>query len=132
MEFERKRYNDFHINMAPLVDVIFLLLLFFMLTSHLVQEPAVKIKLPESKTAVDEAEAIKTIMITNDGKIYFMEKRVELTELQIKLEETTDDKETIRIKADRDAGVGILIKVIDTIRLSGINNFGIVTENADK
>ena len=47
MEFERRRHNHAHMNIAPLVDVVFLLLLFFMLTSHLMQEPAIKIKLPE-------------------------------------------------------------------------------------
>lgn len=132
MEFERKRSDNFQLNIAPLVDVVFLLLLFFMLTSHIIEEPAVKIKLPGSKTAANETEAIKTITITNDGKIYFMEKKVDLTELQAKLEEATDDKETIKIKADKDASVDVLMKVVDTIRLSGINNFAIVTENVDK
>ena len=132
MEFERKRSDNFQLNIAPLVDVVFLLLLFFMLTSHIIEEPVVKIKLPGSKTAANEAKAVKTIAITNDGKIYFMEKKVDLTELQTKLEEATDDKETIKIKADKDASVDVLMKVVDTIRLSGISNFAIVTENADK
>ncbi|MDP2754848.1 MAG: biopolymer transporter ExbD, partial [Nitrospirota bacterium] len=82
MEFERRRHNHAHMNIAPLVDVVFLLLLFFMLTSHLIQEPAIRIKLPESKTAESKNETIGTIMITNNGEIYFMDKRVDLKNLQ--------------------------------------------------
>ena len=68
-------------DIAPLVDVVFLLLLFFMLTSHLMQEPAIKIKLPESKTAEAKDERVKTILITKNGEIYFMDKRVDLRNL---------------------------------------------------
>jgi biopolymer transport protein ExbD len=134
MEFERKRYNNnsySYINIAPLVDVVFLLLLFFMLTSQFVQEPAVKINLPESETATTEQRAMKTITISREGNIFFMGKRIDLIELQNEIEKHTDIKETIRIKADREAGVGVMIKVIDILRLSGINNFSIVTEKAE-
>ena len=129
MEFERRRYNHAHMDIAPLVDVVFLLLLFFMLTSHLMQEPAIKIRLPESKTA-EAKEAIKTVLITKDGEIYFMDKRVELKNLQMAIKEglTDVEKDFLRIKADRDVGVGLLVSVIDEVRHSGIKNFSIVTE----
>jgi len=117
-------------DIAPLVDVVFLLLLFFMLTSHLIQEPAIRIKLPESKTAETKTEAIKTVLITKNGEIYFMNKGVDLRNLQITIKEGLIDteKDFLRIKADRDVSVGLLVKVIDEVRYSGIKNFSIVTE----
>ena len=117
-------------NIAPLVDVVFLLLLFFMLTSHLVQEPAIKIKLPESKTAEAQNEQIKTVLVTKTGEIYFMDKRVDLENLQKAIRESVAEvkKEFIRIKADRESDVGLLVSVIDEVRLSGVTNFSIVTE----
>jgi biopolymer transport protein ExbD len=117
-------------DIAPLVDVVFLLLLFFMLTSHLIQEPAIRIKLPESKTAEAKNEAIKTVLITKDGEIYFMDRRVNLENLQLAIKENLRDveKDFLRIKADRDVSVGLLVKVIDEVRHSGIKNFSIVTE----
>jgi len=130
MEFERKKYNHSHMDIAPLVDVVFLLLLFFMLTSHLMQEPAIKIKLPESKTAEAKDERVKTILITKDGEIYFMDKRVDLNKLQMAIKEGVKDIQIdfLRIKADRDADVGTLISVIDEVRLTGVRNYSIVTE----
>jgi len=117
-------------DITPLVDVVFLLLLFFMLTSHLVQEPAIRIKLPESKTAEAKNEAIKTVLITKDGEVYFMNKRINLRNLQMAIKEELKDveKDFLRIKADRDVSVGILVSVIDEVRISGVKNFSIVTE----
>ncbi len=130
MEFERRRHGHTHINMAPLVDVVFLLLLFFMLTSHLVQNPAIKVNLPESKTAVSEEESVKTISITGEGKIFFMDSQVDLKRLQATIRKSLTDTEkvSLRIRADRNASVGLLMRVIDKVKLSGIRNFGIVTE----
>ncbi len=130
MEFERRRYNHSYMNIAPLVDVVFLLLLFFMLTSSLIREPAVRIKLPESKTAVTEQQRIKTVMITRQGRIFFMGREVGLNGLKEAVTEgLTGGKDTpLRIRADRDASVGLLMKVIDEVRLAGVRNFSIVTE----
>jgi len=117
-------------NIAPLVDVVFLLLLFFMLTSHLVQEPAVRIRLPESKTAEANTDTVQTIMITKDGEIYLMDKRVDLNRLQMAIKGGLKDLKTdlLRIKADRETDVGTLIDVIDEVRLAGVRNYSIVTE----
>ncbi len=130
MDFEKRKNNHSHINIAPLVDVVFLLLLFFMLTSHLIQEPAIKIKLPESKTSEAQSESIKTIYITKNGEIYFMEKKIDLERLQTVIKEyvVNPEKDFVRIKADKDSEVGILVRVIDEVRLAGIRNYTIVTE----
>lgn len=128
MDFERRRHNHAHLNIAPLVDVVFLLLLFFMLTSHLIQEPAIKLNLPESKTAEMGAESVKTIFLSKNGEIYYMDKRVDLENLRMVLSEIEPGRGFIRIKADREVSLGILVKVIDEVRLSGVNNFSLVTE----
>lgn len=130
MEFERRRHDHSHMNIAPLVDVVFLLLLFFMLTSHLMQEPAIKIKLPESKTAESQKDAIKTVYISKDGSIFFMDKQLDLRDLQNIIKSSLKDAEHdfVRIKADKESDVGILVSVIDEVRLAGVRNYSIVTE----
>ena len=75
MEFERKKYNHSHMDIAPACRCGVSAPAFFMLTSHLMQEPAIKIKLPESKTAEAKDERVKTILITKNGEIYFMDKK---------------------------------------------------------
>ncbi len=130
MVFDRKHHNHAHINIAPLVDVVFLLLLFFMLTSHLMQEPAIRIKLPESKTSETKNETINTVFISKSGDIYYQNTKVALSELQSTILGgiQNPEKDFLRIKADKDVNVGLLVKVIDEVRLSGVKNFSILTE----
>jgi len=129
MEFERKRYHV-HLDIAPLVDVVLNLLLFFMLTSHLIEEPAIKIRLPDSTTAESMREISRTVTITKNGELYFMDKRVDLKNLRVTIQDNLFDKEKgfLRIKADKEVDVGLLVSVIDEVRLSDIKNFSIVTE----
>jgi biopolymer transport protein ExbD len=129
MEFERKRYHV-HLDIAPLVDVVLNLLLFFMLTSHLIEEPAIKIRLPDSTTAESMREISRTITITKNGELYFMDKRVDLKNLRVAIQASLTEKEKgiLRIKADKEVDVGLLVSVIDEVRLSDIRNFSIVTE----
>lgn len=130
MDFKRRKHNHVHLNIAPLVDVVFLLLLFFMLTSHLIREPAIKIRLPESKTSEAQSDQVKMILITKSGELYFMDKRVDIENLQKAIQGSgpRGEKELLRIKADREVDVGLLIRVIDEVRISGVTNFTIITE----
>ena len=130
MEFERRHHNHHHIEIAPLVDVVFLLLLFFMLTSHLIQEPAVRIKLPGSRTSEVKPETARTIWITKTEQIYFQDRPVaqDLLVEALKKGGKGGGQEPLKIKSDREVSVGFLIKVIDAVRLAGISNFSILTE----
>ena len=129
MEFKRRRYNHSYLNIAPLVDVVFLLLLFFMLTSHLIEEPAIKVKLPESKTANTMTETIPTVVIDKNGRIFFQNQEIRLKDLKALIAKELSDKKTkrVRIKADRAVSLSVVINVIDQIKLAGVRDFGIVT-----
>ena len=129
MEFERKRYHVY-LDIAPLVDVVLNLLLFFMLTSHLIEEPAIKIRLPDSRTAESMREISRTITITKNGELYFMDKRVDLKNLRVAIQDSLPEREKgfLRIKADKEVDVGLLVSVIDEVRLLDVKNFSIVTE----
>lgn len=129
MEFERKRYDHTHINIAPLVDMVFLLLLFFMLTSHWIEEPAIRVRLPESSTAEVKRDEGKVIYITQEGNIYFMERRIDLQDLHKAIQERVRDREKdfLKIKSDKEVNVGLLVNVMDEVRRSGVRNFSIVT-----
>jgi biopolymer transport protein ExbD len=129
MEFER-RQNHSHLNIAPLVDVVLNLLLFFMLTSHLIGEPAIRVRLPDSTTAEPTEDISRVITITKNGDLYFMDKRVDLKNLRAAIQGSLPEGERgfIRIKADKEVDVGLLVSVIDEVRLARVNTFSIVTE----
>lgn len=130
IEFERRKKNHQHINLTPLVDVVFLLLLFFMLTSHFVVAPAIKIALPDSKTSEPEVKEEVVITIAKDGTLFLDKDRIMLTGLQYSLQEKLKKmkKPAVRIKADRETMLGVVVNVVDEIRLAGAGAFSIETE----
>jgi len=131
MEIERKKYNDSFINPAPLVDIAFLLLLFFILTSHIIKETAsIRIALPDSKTAIPETQGITTVIITGEGDLYLANTPVKIENLKNEIVKIIKDRgiNSMEIKSDRDANVGILVNVIDEVRLAGIRNYSLITE----
>jgi biopolymer transport protein ExbD len=130
IEFERRQRKHNHINLTPLVDVVFLLLLFFMLTSHFVSSPVIKIALPESKTSEPEVKEEVLITVGKDSQIFIDQAPVTLSGLQYNLQEKLKKlkKPAVRIKADREARLGLVVNVVDEIRLSGAGGFSIETE----
>ncbi len=127
MEIERKRNGNSFISIAPLIDIVFLLLLFFLLTSHLIQESSIEISLPESTTARAREDIRADIQITGEGAVYLAGIRTEVEGLgeAISRQMQTD---AISIRADRTVDVGLLVEVIDQVRLSGIRDYSIITE----
>ena len=132
MEFKRRRYNHSYLNIAPLVDVVFLLLLFFMLTSHFIEEQSIRVRLPESRTSEYTERAGIRIFINEKGDVILNRKKVKVDDLHTLLKEqiSLDKTKNVEIRADRDVKVSLLMKVIDEIRLAGINDFNIVTEKS--
>ena len=132
MEFKRKRYNHSYLNIAPLVDVVFLLLLFFMLTSHFIEVQSIRVRLPESRTSEYTERAGIKIFINEKGDVVLNSETVKVEDLHklLKEELPLEKSRSVEIRADRDVKVSLLMKVIDEIRLAGINDFNIVTERS--
>jgi biopolymer transport protein ExbD len=130
MEFERRRRRHTHIDVAPLVDVVFNLLLFFMITYNVVADPAVKIRLPESKTADSQAEEQVVIALSREGQAYLGDKAVQVEELPPLVQEALKQckEPSVKIKADQEVPVSLLLKVVDAVKLSGCSTFSIATE----
>jgi biopolymer transport protein ExbD len=130
IEFDRRKKKHQHINLTPLVDVVFLLLLFFMLTAHFVTAPTIKIALPDSKTSEPEVKEEVIVTIAKDGTLFLDKDPIMLTGLQYSLQEKLKKlkKPAVRIEADREATLGVVVRVVDEIRLSGAGAFSIETE----
>jgi len=130
MEFERIRRRHTHIDVAPLVDVVFNLLLFFVITYNVVAEPAIKIRLPESKTADSQTEEQLVIALSREGQAYLGEKAIPIEGLPSLVREALSrcKEPSVKIKADQEVPVGLLLKVVDAVKLTGCAAFSIATE----
>ncbi len=131
MQFEGRRRSSQIPNLTPLIDIVFLLLVFFMLTSHFVQEQAIDIDLPvaDSGEAVEEAELLE-LVITAEGRFliadHFVEEESLEKVLRDKLQQRKDKQ--LRVRGDRGAPLGRAVTVLDAARKAGASGVDIVTE----
>jgi len=115
------------IDIAPLIDMIFQLLIFFMLTSSFVIQPGIKVNLPRAVTSeVVKYENIEVI-ISAENVTYFNGNVVTNLELKNLLKQVSKRKQAILIKADRRASLGRVVEIWDTCRDLGITQINIAT-----
>src|SRR4030043_1049319 len=106
MKFKRKlSLETGHLDIPPLIDVIFLLLIFFMLTSSFLFQPGIKINLPKALTSEVIQKENLIIIITNDDALYINERPIEQEELSSRLKIAANESKPILIKADRKASL---------------------------
>ncbi|MCP4650733.1 MAG: biopolymer transporter ExbD [PVC group bacterium] len=117
------------INITPLVDMVFLLLIFFMLTSSFIVMPGIKINLPKAVTSEVIKDKNITITVNNKNVIYLEDKPITLKELADYLEGLikTKQEKPLLIKADKDTQLGTVVRVWDICRKVGISQINIAT-----
>lgn len=131
MQFEGYRRSSHIPNLTPLIDIVFLLLIFFMLTSHFVEDESLSIDLPEAESATTVADD-KTleVMIDENGQLNYKDNIIALEDLEQKL--TVDlksaDNKNVRIKGDKSVGFGQAVEVMDIVRQAGASGVEIITE----
>jgi biopolymer transport protein ExbD len=132
MQFEGSRRTSHVPNLTPLIDIVFLLLIFFMLTSHFVRDDALNIQLPEAESGelLDEKKSIEVI-INADGQWLYREQVLNEETLQPALQKDLLGREAkrVRIRGDRASDLGGAVTVLDIARRAGATGVDIVTEN---
>ncbi|NWF36462.1 biopolymer transporter ExbD [Mariprofundus sp. KV] len=135
MQFEGARRSGQAPNLTPLIDIVFLLLVFFMLTAHFVKDQGLPIELPEAESALslDDQKPLE-IKLTGTGQIMVADQQVAIDALQAYLRPllAARDEKRVLIRGDKDAGFGDSVKVIDAARLAGAEGVDIVTEQPDR
>lgn len=131
MNFARSRRADVVVDVTPLIDIIFQLVLFFMVSTTFVTSPGIEVDLPRSSsdTILRERDDIN-LWVTSEGAVYLDDVPVDWPMLQGALERAaaTNPSTLIIIKADRDVDHGRVVAVMDLARSLGLNRLAIATE----
>lgn len=116
------------INLTSLIDVVFLLLIFFMVSTSFALIRGIKVDLPTTTTTQEKIEQNIVISITKEGKIYLGKTRVSKTELVKTLKRQIGKKKSlVVINADKDTRHGMVVEVMDLAKQGGAGKLGILT-----
>ncbi len=135
MSFLRKTSEEPRIDLTPMVDVVFLLLIFFMISTTFVESPGISIKLPEASSQSIEREPQELkIYLSTEGDIYYLDRKISITDYKGLLFKHQSDAEntTILLLADQESRHGKVVTLMDLARDAGFVKLAIATEQRKK
>ena len=123
----KARARPIELNMAPLIDMVFILLIFFLVTTSFVKETGVAVNRPSAATAVKKENAGILVGITKDGRIFMDKREIDIRTVRANVERALAENPdaSVVIVADRESRTGTAIKVMDGCRLAGAKNISI-------
>jgi len=134
MQFMTKSRRRITINITSLIDVLFLLLIFFIVSSTFLEQPGMKLDLP--KTTRKEALRIEgyTLFIMSDESMYINEEPVTMEQLPDELKAIAPELEErgLILKADENVRYGLVVEVMDIAKGSGIQKLVVATRMKDE
>ncbi len=121
------------VNMAPLVDMVFLLLIFFAVTTSFVREAGIDVQRSTAATAEIKERGNILIGVTADGRIYWEGKAIDLRSVRAHVERALaeDPESGVVVVADRQSQTWIVVGVMDQCRLAGAANVSLAARRAD-
>lgn len=129
MKFREGKNLIVRIDISPLVDVVFLLVIFFSVSTTFIETSGLKLSLPESSSIAETRSKEITVFLTQEGKIYYDGIEVQQEELAKKLKDdlAVVEKKFVIVKADENAKHGDVVMVMDTAKNAGAEGITIST-----
>ena len=123
--------ND--IDITPMLDIVFIMLIFFIVTTSFVKESGVTVSRPSAQTAEEKKGSNILVAIRANGEIWIDRRAVDVRAVRPNIErmKAENPEGAVIIQADEFSPTGLLVKVMDQVRLAGISNISISAEAAD-
>lgn len=123
--------GDEEINITPLMDITFIMLIFFIVTSTFVKEPGVEVQRPQAETATERKLATILVAITADNQVWINKKNVPLEEVRLNVEQLRieNPKGTAVVQVDARAESRYLVEVVEQIREAGVGKIAVSTDD---
>ncbi len=118
------------VNMGPLIDMVFILLIFFVITTNFNRQTGVDVSKPKAKTAISQGQKTILVGVTREGTVHVYGRQVTPERLRMLVEEevTRNPQTSIVIIADQDAAIGKAVLVMDQCALAGAEKVSIAAE----
>ena len=133
MRFKRRLSTQSAPNLIPMIDVVFQLVVFFMVSTTFIITPGISLVLPSSQTAEPVAMSKLVITVVARDEIYFNKERHTLASLSSRLAEITEaEKEQIKtvvLEGDRTISYSLLVEILDVLRINGFKGVNLRTRD---
>ena len=118
------------IDMTPMLDIVFIMLIFFIVTTVFVKEAGIEVIKPGGSEAVMPKNANIFIAITEDGKVWMDKREIDIDSVRANLDRLMAEQpsDVLIIQADENAEHGIVMQVMDQIKAAGIDRISIAVE----
>jgi len=122
--------DDSVIDMTPMLDIVFIMLIFFIVTTSFVKESGVSVSRPSAQTAAEDKKGNIMVAIKPNGEVWIDKRAIDVRSVRANIEKLKAEspESAVVIQADTDARTGLLVKVMDQIRLAGISNISIAAD----
>ncbi|GHE21911.1 ExbD/TolR family protein [Halomonas urumqiensis] len=118
------------VNLTPMLDVVFIMLIFFIVTTSFIKESGVEIDRPESSAATPRPDAQLMVAITPQGAVWVDGNPVDAHRVGEEVAALISDDGSVVIQADRESTTGLLIEVMDRIREAGVEQVAVAAQRS--
>jgi len=122
--------EETEIDLTPMLDVVFIMLIFFIVTASFIKESGIDVSRPDAVTAVVQERANIVVAITETGEIWINRREVDRRAVRANIERlhAENPQGAVVITADEKADVGIMVEVMDQARQAGVFNVSIAAD----
>ena len=123
--------DDSDINLTPMLDVVFIMLIFFIVTATFIKQAGIEVYRPEAQTAVRKPTVSVLVAISANGDIWIDKKRVDVAAVRSHIERlhAENPKGGLVIQADKDSKTEMVMAVLSAARAAGLVEVAIATES---
>lgn len=128
--FRRNTQSAVELNMAPLIDMVFILLIFFLVTTSFVKETGIEVNRPTAATAVQKNKTTLLIGIDSANRVYFNRREIDIRAVRANIERALAEnpESSAVVVADQVSSTGTAIQVMDGCRLAGAHNVSLAAK----
>jgi biopolymer transport protein ExbD len=125
-----KQVDEMDINITPMLDIVFIMLIFFIVTTSFVRETGIDPQRPVAETATDQGSANILIGIDSDGQIWVNRQIVQVSDVRLLVEKAVNEnpESSAVLITDEEAATGIMLDIMDQVRLGGVANIAVAAE----
>jgi biopolymer transport protein ExbD len=131
-KYRKEGEDEAGIDLTPMLDIVFIMLIFFIVTTSFVKEAGIDVNRPSAQTAERQERGNILVAIRSDGAVWIDQRQVDVRAVRANIERlhAENPEGAVVIIADKVSQTGVLVEVMDQIRLAGVTNVSIAADES--